>query len=261
MLRDRRAENRKQLLAVGVGAAAGLVTGISLTRWLRRGRRPGAAVPPDELERAVAGALEAEGLLARFDIEVGALSAGIVELTGTVREEADAERAVAVAQRVPGVRTVLNRLDTEILEAHLAEMRMRNAERGPGERETHWYGNVVGTGMRRQGHETDPARPDDRVPIVTRALGVDRAEEAAGEPLDKLAPAVAGHTTQPAAPSDRDRVDDAPHRRLGNVPPEPLQDLNPASGIHENVKKGTELTIEDAGLEQELIERDLEDRT
>ncbi|HEX7118957.1 MAG TPA: BON domain-containing protein [Longimicrobiales bacterium] len=261
MFRDRRAESRKQLWTVGVGVAAGLWAGLALARRSRRGREPGGARALDTMERRVADALEAEGLLGRFDIEVGALSDGIVELTGTVRDESDADRAVAVAQRVAGVGTVLNRLDTEILEEHLAETRMRHAERGPGERETHWYGNLVGTGMRRQGHETDPARPDDRIDIVTRELGVDRAEEAASESLDKLAPAVAGHTTQPAAPSDRDVVDRASHRRLGNVPAEPVQELNPESGIHENVKKGTELTLEDAGLEEELIERDLKDRS
>lgn len=257
MFRNRWVENRKQLLFVGVGATAGLLAGLSMAG--RLGRRPGAP-SLDELERRVSDALDAEGLLSRFDIEVGALSDGIVELAGMVRDETDAERAVAIAQEVPGVRTVLNRLDIEILEEHLAETRVRNADRTAGERDRHWYGNIVGTGMRRQGHETDPDRPDDRVSIVTRELGVDRAVEAASEPLDKLAPAVAGHTTVPAAPTDRATVADASHRRLGNVPEEPLQELNPASGIHENVKKGTELTIEEAGLEVEPAARESEDR-
>lgn len=256
MFRDRRTEGRRQLLTIGAGAAIGLVTGLSLA--VRAGRR--GAGSPHDLERRVTEALDAEGLTARFDIEVGALSDGIVELAGVVRDETDAERAVAVALGVPGVRTVLNRLDIEILEEHLAETRIRNAERTAGERERQWYGNIVGTGMRRQGHETDPDRPDERVSVVTRELGVDRAEEAASEPLDKLAPAVAGHTTAPAAPSDRATVADASHRRLGNVPEEPLQETNPASGIHENVKKGTQITIEETGLEEGLTERESQDR-
>ena len=53
---------------------------------------------------------------------------------------------------------------------------------------------------------------------------------------------------------------DASHRRLGNVPEEPLQELNPALRVHENVKTGTELTIEEAGLEEEPAERGSEDR-
>lgn len=257
MFGNRRAENRKRLLFVGVAAAAGLLAGLSMA--VRRGRWPG-AWSFEELERRVRDALDAEGMTARFDIEVGALTDGIVELSGMVRDEADAERAVAIAQKVPGVRTVLNRLDIEILEEHLAETRVRHADRTAGERDRHWYGNIVGTGMRRQGRETDPDRPDDRVSIMTRELGVDRAVEAASEPLDKLAPAVAGHTTVPAAPTDRATVADASHRRLGNVPEEPLQAVNPASGIHENVKKGTELTIEESGLETGPAARESEDR-
>ncbi|MFS8637521.1 MAG: BON domain-containing protein [Gemmatimonadota bacterium] len=258
MFRDRRAENRRQLLTVGAGAAVGFLAGLSLAA-VRAVRRRAAGAPRD-LERRVAQALDAEGLTSRFDIEVGALTDGIVELTGMVREESDADRAVAVAQSVPGVRTVLNRLDIEILEEHLAETRERNADRTPAERESHWYGNIVGTGMRRQGHETDPDREDERVPIMSRELGVDRAVEEASEPLDKLAPAVEGHTTAPAAPTDRATMADASHRRLGNVPEEPLQELNPASRVHENVKTGTELTIEEAGLEEEPAERGSEDR-
>lgn len=261
MPRDRRTAAKGPYLAVGIGTAAGLLAGLA---W-SRGRRAaaGAATPESlaRLEARVVDALEAEGLLLRRDLEVGALGDGIIEVAGTVRDDDEADRVVAAARRVPGVRTILNRLDTEILAAHLAETRARNAVRGPGERETHWYGNRVGTGIRRQGHETDPDRPDDRVPIVSRELGAGRAVEATAEELDKLAPGVEGHTTVPAAPTDRGAVDDAPHGRLGNVPREPIQELHPEAGIHENVKKGTELTLEETGLEEELIERDLKDRS
>ncbi len=260
MLRNRHTEKSSVYRALGVGAAAGLSAGLALS-WRMRRARAAAPAALSRLEARVAEALEADGRLARLDIEVGALTDGIVELTGTVRDGDEADRVVGVVQRVTGVRTVLNRMDTELLEEHLAEVRERNAVRGPGERETHWYGSRVGTGMRRQGHETDPARPDDKVPIVSRALGADRAEELTSESLDKLATGVEGHTVSPAAPSDRGTVDEASHRRLGNAPPEPLQELHPESGIHENVRKGTELTLEEAGLEEELIERDLKDRS
>src|SRR5690606_12292965 len=78
--------------------------------------------------------------------------------------------------------------------------------------------------------------------------------EQTSEGTSKLAPGVEGHTTVPAAPTDRGLAEFAPHRRLGNVPEEPLQDLNPDSGIHENVKKGTELTLEETGLGEEAEE-------
>ncbi len=261
MFRDRRTKDAWVYWIAGVGTALGATAGVW---WLRRRRRLGEGEGRralGRLEARVTDALEQEGFLARRGIEVGALANGIVELTGRVRDEAEAERVVAVVQRVPGVRTVLNRMDTEILEEHLADVRRRNAERGPGERETHWTGFNVGMGMRRQGHETDPDRRDDKADIVSRELGVDRATELASEVLDKVAPGVTDHMVGPAAPTDRGRVADTSHRRLGNVPAEPIQDLHPESGIHENVKKGTDLTIREAGLDQELIERDLKDRS
>ena len=262
MFRDRRSESNVGYWVVGGGAVLGLAVGVILARRSLRSARgllaPGAL---DRLEARVDAALEEEGLLTRVDIQVGALSDGIVELTGSVRDEEEAARVVAVVQRVPGVRTVLNRMDTEILEEHLADSRRRNAERGPGARGSHWYGNRVGMGMRRQGHETDPGRPDDKTSIVSRKLGVDRAGELSSEELEKVAPGVEGHTIPTAGPADRGTVDETSHRRLGNVPAEPIQEMNPGSRIHENVKKGTELTLEESGLERELVERDLKDRS
>ena len=79
--------------------------------------------------------------------------------------------------------------------------------------------------------------------------------------LEKVPTAVAGHSVKPAGPTDRATVDESSHRRLGNVPPEPIQDLNPVSRVRENVKKGTELTLEEAGLEADVIERDSKDRS
>lgn len=245
----------------GIGASIGLAVGWVLAR------RTGVTLPGatrrelGRLEDRVAWALATEPIFRGRELTVGALTDGIVELVGTVRDEAESDRAVAVAQSVPGVRTVLNRLDLEIVEDHLAETRQRLEAQDPGLRETHWYGFRVGTGRRRQGAETDPDRPDDRVRMVTRELGANRAIELASERLDKMPPGVEGHTTVPGAPTDRGRVDSASHRRLGNIPPVPLQDLQPGSGIHENVKKGTELTLEESGLERELIERDLKDRS
>ena len=58
MFRDRRAENRRQLLAVGAGAAVGLLAGLSLAAVRAAWRR--AAGAPRDLERRVAQALDAD---------------------------------------------------------------------------------------------------------------------------------------------------------------------------------------------------------
>ncbi len=237
--------------------AAGALAGVAAGGWLTWRRHRSVLGPPIDLagleERVVDAFLE-DPLLSQRPIEIAALADGIVELTGAVRTEHEADRAVHAAERVPGVTTVLNRLDIDLLRSHLAETRRRFEAGAPELTETHWYGIRVGTGRRRQGAETDPDRPDDRVSLVSRALGVNRVTEQTSEGTSKLAPGVEGHTTVPAAPTDRGLAEFAPHRRLGNVPEEPLQDLNPDSGIHENVKKGTELTLEETGLGEEAEE-------
>lgn len=259
MFRDRGADRTTGVWLVAVGAAAGFATGLLMAR--RRAGWPGV------MDRGLAGletriqeAIDADPILYRRDLNAGALADGIVELTGTVRDEAEAEHAIALARRVPGVRTVLNRLDLQILEDHLADTRRRFAEGDPSLVETHWYGIRVGTGRRRQAEETDPDRPSDRLTTVSRELGANRAVEQTSERLDKLPNGVEGHTTLPAGPTDRGTAEHTSHRRLGNVPEEPVQDLHPEARIHENIKKGTEVTLEEAGVEEERSERYLEDR-
>src|SRR5690606_35582539 len=241
-------------------AAIGFVLGVAASL---RGRRTAGPSPRvlARLEKRIERALSEDTVLCAREIEVGALTDGIVELTGRVRDESESDRAVAVVQGVQGVRGVVNRLDIGIVEDHLAVVRERDERRGPGDRARFWYGNRVGMGRRRQGRETDPDRPDDRVASMTEDLGTDRALEAPSEVLEKVPTAVAGHSVKPAGPTDRATVDESSHRRLGNVPPEPIQDLNPVSRVRENVKKGTELTLEEAGLEADVIERDSKDRS
>lgn len=206
-------------------------------------------------------ALAADTVLGRRAIGVGTIADGIVELTGVVRDEGESKRAVTVAERIPGVRTVLNRLDDANLEEHLAAGRQRLRDGDPSMLETHWYGQRVGMGRRRQGRMTDPDRTSDRVPILSRELGTDRAVEEASEPMDKLPAGVEGHTSGPAAPTDRGTVADAPRQQLGNVPPDPLQDLNPdARVIQDQREPGIELTLEESGLERELQAREEEMR-
>lgn len=268
MARDRRADLIDHPWTLAIGAALGL--SVSLFWSLRAGRagrlrevaaRAKASVGGGGLERRVEQILRGDPVLGERAIEAAELSDGIVELTGAVHDDDEIHRATSLAQQVPGVRTVLNRLDNEMLETHLGETRRDLAAGRAALEETQWYGQRVGTGRRRQAHETDPARRDDKLPMMSDELGTDRALEQTSERIDKLPPGVAGHTSVPAAPSDRSTVGRASHRRLGNVPEEPLQDLNPESGIREGVEKGTELTIEESTLEQELDARGLGDRS
>lgn len=264
MLERVRSDGNRYLLPLAAGVTAGLAVGAAASFWRGRRRAAGAvggARSARELEDRVLEALASDETLRARAIEVGALTDGIVELTGAVRTEEEGRHAVEIAQDSPGVSTVLNRLDIGILERQLEENQARYRAGDAPYHATGWQGMGVGTGMRRQGHETDPDRPDDRVPIVEHTLGVDRAEEALSEDVDKLAPAVESGTTGNAAPTDRYAVDEASHRRLGNVPEGPLQELNPRSGIHENVKKGTELTLEESGLEGEREARDARERS
>ena len=96
--------------------------------------------------------------------------------------------------------------------------------------------------------------------MLERELGTDFAVEQASEPLDKIPSGVEGHTTVPAAPTDRGTVGDVSHGRLGNVPREPIQEMNAEARIDENIKPGTELTLEESGLDTELRGRELEER-
>lgn len=238
-----------------LGTLVGVATGIAVSRRMVRAAPIFGRRELRRLEVAVADALASDPVLGGRAIEVGALTDGIVELTGPVRDEWEANRAVLISQRVAGVRTVLNRLDSQIMEDHLANTQTRYEAQDPSLRESRWYGlGVVGTGQRRQGLQTDPDRPSDRVPMISRALGTNRAIEQAADRLDKMPTGVEGHSTGPAAPTDRGTADDSSRQRLGNVPVEPLQDLNPEDQLLINTPKGIELTLGEAGVEPNITE-------
>jgi hypothetical protein len=173
-----------RLWTAAFGAVVGGVSAAGLY-LLQRALRVAAPPAPDEqrlalLEERVVAALDAAAELADSPIDVAALADGIVELSGSVPAEADAELAVELAQAVAGVSTVLNRLAVESLESQLAENRERYAAGDPSLREPHWYGIGVGMGRRRQSPATDPARRDDRASMVERELEVDRASDVGG---------------------------------------------------------------------------------
>jgi len=108
-----------------MGAAAGL--GFAAYGLFRMARQPDRGsqrrTALDVLEEAAVDALRADEITGNCAIDVTAIAPGILELTGSVPDHDTAERAARVLHAVAGVRTVVNRLDTESLH----ELRSRAA--------------------------------------------------------------------------------------------------------------------------------------
>lgn len=180
MITDRRNQAILAIFSISAGVAGGL--------WLWRkqavtegeqGRRWG---QPRGSAQEVAEALRKDSKLGRRAIEVDAVAEGVVELTGTVRERAEAERAVGIAQRTTGVYTVVNRLVVDMEESKRAEAKRRWSDGAPDLRERHHYGMGVGMGTRRQSPATDPDRPSDKQSMIERELDVTRFDDEADVP-------------------------------------------------------------------------------
>ena len=166
------------VVALTAGAAAGFWL------WRRGTERAGAGAGVDPEPRAEADiaarvehALRDDIALASRDVRVKRVSDGVVELTGRVADGDQSERAVATAQAVDDVHTVVNRLTVAGEEARREAARKKHADTP-----IRHTGMGVGMGTRRQSPETDPDRPSDRQKLVDRELDVDRMERQDGEP-------------------------------------------------------------------------------
>ena len=169
-----RARGNGNLLANLVGLAAGAAAAGG-TYWLRqRGRLGERRIDrvAERLEIDVVDALCGDEVTGTCPIDVAAIDHGIIELSGTVPDEAASERAAAVAQRVDGVHTVVNRLIAEKVERHLEDTRRRHEDGAPELNQSGWEGLRTGMGARRQG-ATDPARADDSTAMKEDAIGLD----------------------------------------------------------------------------------------
>jgi hypothetical protein len=174
--------DREGVLRV-VGISAGVATGFVAGLWLWRRRTEADALDTTEWAaprgsaQDVAGALARDGKLGRRRIEVDTIAEGVVELTGSVRDRLEAERAVGIAQGTTGVYTVVNRLRIEAEESHRESTSRRWSEGAPELRERKVYGMGVGMGTARHARETDPDRPSDKPRMVERELDVSRVED------------------------------------------------------------------------------------
>lgn len=209
-------DRRTQAILALFGISAGVAGGLWL--WQRNesvrrevGRRWG---QPRGSAQDVSDALREDGKLARRQIEVDAIAEGVVELTGTVRDRAEAERAVGIAQRTTGVYTVVNRLVVDAEEAQRNETRRRWAEGAPELRERHHYGMGVGMGTRRQSPATDPDRPSDRQSMIERELTPGQFEDE-GTPVPQEPSAGELVESTDVKPGDEMAMEDVPEREAG----------------------------------------------
>lgn len=174
--------------AFPVALALGAAAGVSALAYavIRRARAVGTTPRSheksaldrelDALEERVVAALRNDPVAGNCAIDVAVVAPGLVELSGVVPDHDASQRAARVLHSVPGVRTVVNRLEEGSVENRLAELNARRARGDAALAERHWYGVRVGTGRRRQSPDTDPDRPDDTVERRTRELEVSEAD-------------------------------------------------------------------------------------
>lgn len=117
-----------------------------------------------ELEERVLEAFSNDPILQERPIDIGAISEGIIELTGWVNAESEVTHAVTLARGVPGVDTVVNRVAVRPEEDLRDATARKYADGDPTLTESHWAGQSVGTGRRRQGNSSEFDRHADPRP-------------------------------------------------------------------------------------------------
>ncbi len=164
-----------------------------------------------ELEERVLEAFSNDPILQERPIDIGAISEGIIELTGWVNADSEVTHAVTVARGVPGVDTVVNRIAVRPEE----ELRAATAEKyqngDPTLTEAHWEGQSVGTGRRRQGNSSEFDRHADPRPALEDRWN---SESAA---LDEAVDDIAGFAEAKKPPTKRGKKGD----RTGGSPVAP----------------------------------------
>lgn len=175
------------------------------------------------LEKRIVQALLVDPNTCSQAIDVATVGSGIVELSGMVETEQDARHVLARVDAVPGVHSVVNRLEIRALEKKLARNRQRQTD---GAR---WYGGSVGIGRRRQSFMTDPPRRDDHVDLLARALQPNRddtltdVEEMEATGVRIGVSKAGGSFTTDVAPPSPDQTTDAPGAPQPVVPHDKAQ--------------------------------------
>jgi hypothetical protein len=142
----------------------------------------------EELEERVLEAFRNDPILGERAVDIGAVGAGIIELTGWVHDEDEAAHAVTLTRGTPGVDTVVNRLSIRSEEQEYAESARRYESGDPALTEARWEGQQVGTGRRRQGTSAEVDRHADPKPnLEDRWMDKNHAVMAAAEDTDGIA--------------------------------------------------------------------------
>lgn len=141
-----------------------------------------------ELEERVLEAYRHDPVLGERAVDIGAIGDGVIELTGWVHSDDEAEHAVTVARGIVDVTTVVNRLAVRDEESLYESNALRYASGDPALTESHWEGQGVGTGRRRQGSSAEIDRHEDpKAPLEDRWQNEAEALRAAAEETDGIA--------------------------------------------------------------------------
>ncbi len=140
------------------------------------------------LEERVLEAFRNDPVLSERAVDIGAVGEAIIELTGWVHSEEESHHAVTVTRGVPGVDTVVNRLEVREEESRLRE----NAEAydsGATETSPRWEGIGIGTGRPRYGNsgEGAPRHADPKPVLEDRWLSEQQSIRAAADDIEGLA--------------------------------------------------------------------------
>lgn len=140
------------------------------------------------LEDRVLTAFRNDPILSERAVDIGAIGEGIIELTGWVHSDEEAEHAMTLTRGVPGVDTVVNRLAVRDAENNFRSARRRYARGDDALTEARWEGQQVGIGRPRQGSSDDPDRhADPKAELEDRWLGEQQSVEAAAEDMSGIA--------------------------------------------------------------------------
>lgn len=201
-----------------------------------------------DLEDRVLDAFLADATLSERGIDVGAISPGIIELSGSVWSEAEADEAVRLANRIPGVRTVVNRMEYSAR----TQRPVGRAAVGDGNSDTRWTGRGSGMSRRRQGLETDPDRNDDSQHQREQALRNADRDQWSEEALAARGNSKVGESAEVQSANrsafDEDELDNQdPHGKHGTrtLDSQP-QKLNTSARVGEGMKSATHLRMEQA---------------
>jgi hypothetical protein len=160
------------------------------------------------LEERVLEAFNNDPILAERAIDIGAVGSGIIELSGWVDSDDEAEHAMTVARGVPDVVTVVNRLMIDDEEQQLGENVRRLQDGDPALSESRWEGQQVGTGKRRQGTSDEMDRHADPKPeLEDRWLNEREALRNAAEDLEEISAERRRKATKSKATAKQDRAE------------------------------------------------------